>query len=434
MSKLVAFSILLLFIARASFGEAFCGADAIFGGLKGTNAPPPLRQSLALVLQGTENLERWVVSRNLKDVHNEDPLLALGLAGLQQQMTGLQKYLGDFADTLSALHMSADVGLTTSADAGVERLHQSLLRLMEHFPAADLDEALQLAERRSCHFHADEIGQKGGKCFKCGSRLSRPVPITREFGLIALGNPQRIIATIPAAPPLTNGIERTHTLRLTLANQLPLTPAKLIRAHGERVHLFLLDSSFTDYHHVHPRAARKPGEYEFEFAPRKPGPYRMWVELHVAPFGFRQYASLDLPGRGSGEAKTAADRQTTFEQDGIKYELLTGELRAGVASRLKLRVTQDGKPCAQLEPFMEAFAHLVGFGENYRTILHTHPLMTAVTNTAARGGPELEFQILPTEPGNMTFFAQVKINGQMKTAPFHLRVAREQEGEKLTLR
>ena len=71
---------------------------------------------------------------------------------------------------------------------------------------------------------------------------------------------------------------------------------------------------------------------------------------------------------------------------------------------------------------MAAFAHIVGFNEDYKTILHMHPKGAPIFNEGARGGPELEFQIYTLRPGFIRLFTQVQIGGQQEFIPFGITV------------
>jgi hypothetical protein len=71
---------------------------------------------------------------------------------------------------------------------------------------------------------------------------------------------------------------------------------------------------------------------------------------------------------------------------------------------------------------MATFAHWVGFNEDYKTVLHIHPKGGPVLDSRQRGGPELEFQIYPLQPGFYRLFAQVQIDGISKFAPFGFEV------------
>ena len=420
-------------LADGRLGEAFCGADALFASMP-TNGAVDVGRALAMLLQATENLNRYVAGERLNQFHREDKLLAFGLGSLQQAtnfapgaiLTNVLQALGEFTAQLGALQMVGDTRSQLSAEPQLLRLNRALNGITSLFPRTNLAEAVELASRRSCPNHSTLIGHKGEKCWNCGAVLNRPVPLLPDRNGTV---PQAIVAAIKSNAPLHQGTAQHVTLRLSTANTAPLTPAQLIRVHGQKIHLFLLDTSSGDYHHVHPQLGSKPGEYEFEFTPTQAGDYRLWVEAHVFPFAFREYAMADLPGIGSGDAPTVPREQTSFEANGLRYELVpeAAGLRTGTNSRLKLRVLrQDGSPFAQLEPIMEAYAHLVGFGEDRRSILHTHPTGAPVTDQSARGGPELEFQVLPPQAGYVRWFAQVKIAEKVRMVPFTTKVAPEE--------
>jgi hypothetical protein len=71
---------------------------------------------------------------------------------------------------------------------------------------------------------------------------------------------------------------------------------------------------------------------------------------------------------------------------------------------------------------MGAFAHVVGFSENYHSIMHIHPMGKEPETAQDRGGPVLHFHIDPNRPGFVKIFAQVRIKGQDFYAPFSVMV------------
>ena len=78
----------------------------------------------------------------------------------------------------------------------------------------------------------------------------------------------------------------------------------------------------------------------------------------------------------------------------------------------------QGKP---LEPVLGAFAHIVGFNEDFKTVLHAHPLGDAPKDENARGGPDLEFHIVFPSAGFYKIFVQLKIAGKDLFVPFGVR-------------
>lgn len=222
------------------------------------------------------------------------------------------------------------------------------------------------------------------------------------------------------------GKKTTVVLKLiTKKDGKPVTLNDLKEVHTEKVHLLMIDSSLTDYHHIHPQAASQSGEYTFTFTPVKPGPYRVWADLIPVTTETQEYVMTDLPAFTKGE--TVADRQPKLKTDvhGLNFELTfeTLTLTAGKEILAKLKITdKNGKVFNQLEPVMGAYAHLVGFGEDFKSIAHVHPMGSEPKQASDRGVGELEFHIVPTQAGIMRLFAQVRINGADQFAKFTLKI------------
>jgi hypothetical protein len=133
----------------------------------------------------------------------------------------------------------------------------------------------------------------------------------------------------------------------------------------------------------------------------------------------------DIPSTTAGELLT--NRAVNFKAsvDRLTYELIFPQktIRVGQPATVRLRITSaDGKGFTQLEPLMATFAHLVGFNQDYKTVMHMHPKGAPILDPTARGGPELEFQIYPLQPGFVRLFAQVQIKGRSHFAPFGLQI------------
>ena len=135
----------------------------------------------------------------------------------------------------------------------------------------------------------------------------------------------------------------------------------------------------------------------------------------------------DIPATTAAEPLT--DRAVNFKTtvNGLNYELILAQktIQVGRPALARLRITNaDGKGFTQLEPLMATFAHLVGFNQDYKTVMHMHPRGAPVLDPAARGGPELEFQIYALQPGFVRLFAQVQVEGRSRFAPFGLEITR----------
>ncbi len=197
--------------------------------------------------------------------------------------------------------------------------------------------------------------------------------------------------------------------------------------HTEKIHLFIIDWSLTDYHHEHPRPMRMAGKFSFPFTPRKPGAYLVWADLRPEPMGLQEFVSTTIPATSESEplADTTPTNRVTF--DGLTYEVLfrDHDLQTGKSISGRLRITdRTGQPFTQLEPVMDSFAHLVGFYGDRKSVLHIHPSGPPVLSASARGGPELAFQFYPLQAGLIRLFVQVQIAGAPKIIPFAIQITR----------
>ena len=270
---------------------------------------------------------------------------------------------------------------------------------------------------------------KPGKCPKCGMSLKQ----IAEGGPGAGGHGGHatvptLRASVTTTSPLQVNQKAEATLRLSKKDGSPVLKSDLQEAHTKRIHLLIIDASLTDYHHEHPESTGVPGEYAFSFTPRKPGPYRVWADLLPVATDAQEYAIADVAAPTPGEPITERDLKSVDEVDGLKYEVVfnKAKLKVGEPAMGKLRITQpDGKIFSQLEPIMGAYAHLVGFGEDYKSIVHIHPMGAEPTKDTDRGAGSLEFHIEPEQPGLMRLYAQVQIGGVSKFARFTLHSENE---------
>ncbi|PZP56517.1 MAG: hypothetical protein DI586_03475 [Micavibrio aeruginosavorus] len=231
------------------------------------------------------------------------------------------------------------------------------------------------------------------------------------------------LALEPAAA-LEAGKTTQVTVKLNAATDgKPLTFDDLKEAHTKKLHLLVIDPSLSDYHHIHPVAGKNPGEYVFDFTPLKNDSYRVWADVIPVATDKQEYVQTDM-GTPAKE-KSGIDKSTnmTATVDGYTFTLaLDGEPKAGAPVMGSVTVTKDGQPFTQLEPVMGAFAHVVGFTEDYNSVLHVHPMGQEPSSDTERGGPKLEFHIEPEKPGFVKLFAQVRIGGKDIFAPFGVTV------------
>ncbi|MDE3060677.1 MAG: hypothetical protein KGJ06_06670 [Pseudomonadota bacterium] len=223
--------------------------------------------------------------------------------------------------------------------------------------------------------------------------------------------------TLMAGKPVTVLVKLNNVQQHSL-----ITPDQLEVTHTQPLHLLLIDQTFTDYQHIHPEPTATPGIYSFTFTPALPGAYRVWADVTLKSTGTQEFAMADLGNYHPGAIDRSERNETVME--GYRFGLSFDKPPvAGGESVAMIHVTSSsGQPVDTLEPVMGAFAHLVGFYDDFHTVLHTHPMDGEAADSTARGGPDLMFHLMPQKSGFIRLFAQVKINGRELFVPFGISV------------
>ena len=383
-----------------------------------------------MLIQMMDRLRSAVAQKDFTLIHLEDrvasaavstllkPLTSSGTPNAAAQKSAWMKFVQD----ISALHTAADGSEAETSATLFKQVDAQFRKLQEDSDPAVLKAARELAERYTCPMHADVIGGKGDTCGQCGMELDQLVVLVPSQA----ATQHAVRATITTDAPLEAGKPARAILQLRRTDGEPVTPAELIETHTRKIHLLVVDGSLTDYHHEHPLPTDTPGDYAFDFTPAKPGSYLAWADLRPLPMGLQEYEKAIIAGAGTAEPVGNKEPRLKGDAGGLHFELILAQprVKAGEPILAKLRVTKpDGSGFDQLEPVMEAFAHLVGFNEDKETVLHMHPSGAPLRNGNERGGPELDFKIYTTKPGFVRLFAQVQVGGRQVFVPFGIRVA-----------
>jgi hypothetical protein len=203
-------------------------------------------------------------------------------------------------------------------------------------------------------------------------------------------------------------------------------PEALLVTHTAKLHALVLDPQFQDYHHAHPQPTGNAGEYEFRFTPQRDGPYRLWIDALPSATGREEFPFCDLSSNANPATalpKLAAAQMTAVADDFVcELSFPDGKVRMGEVAGAQLTIRdRDGHPVQCLQPTMGAFAHIVGFAADYKTVLHIHPL-GAMPKPDDMGGPTVRFRFRPDLAGDLRLFVQFQTGGAMHVAGFATRV------------
>lgn len=275
-----------------------------------------------------------------------------------------------------------------------------------------------------CPMHPDFVAAaRETPCGKCGMQLlTRRIPYS--FIYMKPGEPT-VRLSAQASGPVEAGKRLEVKVRLSKADNSPVVPDDLMVMHTQPIHLLIEEPGLGDYHHEHPVETETPGVYAFSFTPQRSAPYRIWADLVPVTTGVQELPFTDLPSVGTAGKITDRADKFTSKVEGFSLVMRTGaRLQANQAQRLDVMVADsEGRPVTQLEPVMNAFAHLVGFYDDFQTVVHLHPTGGDVTDADALGGPGLSFMFFPPRAGFIRLYCQVSVGGRMIFAPFNMNVA-----------
>ena len=409
-------------------------------GIAAARSDPP---ASAGILNPKTDAEAWNAIRLATD--NVEELISQNrLAEIPVQVSYCSPALRTLARTVADGTAVADVGQQATRAIGwlgyIARAAQedsganvkegyAKLRLLLDDIARSFDPKAVAADIYFCPMHSDVLSEDPKTlCTKCGMYLlKRRLPYS--FIYTAPGA-QTTRMTATASGPAVAGEPLTVKVRLEKADKSPVLHDDLIVMHTQPIHLLIEEPGLADYHHKHPVPTQVPGEYEFQFTPQKTAPYRIWADIVPVTTGVQELPSADLPSEGKAQAVADTVTRFTYEASGYKFRLILGNgadrpPKAQEARGMTITITDTkDKPLSQLEPVMNAFAHLVGFYDDYKTVVHLHPTGGEVLGSEARGGPSLGFVFFPPKPGFLRLYCQVSIAGRMIFAPFNVNVER----------
>lgn len=392
--------------------------------------PPPTSAPEAwnVINQSVENVGKCLDTNQLKEITAHVVNCSPAFRFLQ----GEAKRRNDkgLYDELEKLFYSGDA-IITAVRQGEDPVGKGRAALVAHRAALEgvmrhyKPEVLS-AQVYACPMHPLERSlDPAAPCPKCGMKLIRrriPASTTYERP----GDPSmKLVAK--SDQPLQVGRKATVTVTLSKLDGTPITRRDLLTMHTEKIHLLIVDPSLGDYHHEHPAPTGKAGEYQFSFTPNRPGPYRIFADVVPAETGVQEYVVGDIPAETQPQGIEDKQTRLTSEVDGfnfvLKFDAPGGRLKAGEPITGELTVlAPDALPYKQLQPVMGAFAHLVAFNEDYKTVLHIHPEGAEPDRPEARGGPTLRFKLYAPVPGYYRLYAQTQIMDEAKFAPFNITV------------
>lgn len=207
--------------------------------------------------------------------------------------------------------------------------------------------------------------------------------------------------------------DATLRFRILGAGDEPVT--RFATAHGKKLHLIVVRRDLAFFQHVHPVMAAD-GTWSVDADLAEAGTYRVFADFQPATEDEGLTLGQDLFVGGAYEPQTVPPAATSSTVSPYQVDL-DGHLVAGKTSRLTLTVTKDGEAVTDLEPYLEAYGHLVALRDGDLAYLHVHP-EGAPGDGRTEPGPEITFSAEVPSAGTYRLFLDFQHAGEVRTAAF----------------
>lgn len=207
-------------------------------------------------------------------------------------------------------------------------------------------------------------------------------------------------------------------LRFTIQGPDGKPVTKYTKTHEKDLHLIVVRRDLSGFHHVHPTMAAD-GTWSIPFTFTAGGTWRLYADFQPAGHDSTITLGTDVNVTGLYVPVPVAEPASVYSFDGYDVTL-AGTPVAGKESELTFKISRDGKPVTDLQPYLGAFGHLVSLRGGDLAYLHNHPAEHA--EPGAKGGPSITFATTFPTAGTYSLFLDFQHAGAVHTAEFTVRV------------
>jgi hypothetical protein len=216
----------------------------------------------------------------------------------------------------------------------------------------------------------------------------------------------------PETTTITPGEATGFRFTVTGPDGRPVTGYQTL--HDKKLHFIVVSRDLSGFQHLHPELTGG-GVWSVRLTLPAAGVYRAFADF--APEGGTGLTlGADLRAGGDYAPKKPPAPGRTATVDGYTVTL-AGDLVPGASSKLTLKVSKDGRPVTDLQPYLGAYGHLVALRAGDLAYLHVHP-DGEPGDGETRAGPEITFYAEVPSRGEYRLFLDFRHNGEVRTAAF----------------
>lgn len=207
------------------------------------------------------------------------------------------------------------------------------------------------------------------------------------------------------------------TFRILGPDGEPVTAYR--REHDKDLHLIVVKRDLSSFQHVHP-TRDSAGRWSVD-VDLTPGTWRVFADFVPTKHGETLTLGTDLDVAGAYDPKPVPAQAPTATVGDYTVSL-KGDLAPGKDTKLTLSVAKDGRPVADLQPYLGAYGHLVALRDGDLGYLHVHPDGEPDDGTT-EPGPKVAFHATAPSAGTYRLYLDFKHGGVVRTAEFTVRTA-----------
>jgi hypothetical protein len=251
-----------------------------------------------------------------------------------------------------------------------------------------------------------------GKCPRCGMKLVASLPEHRNFRLVVAPRPNPVQAGAPA--------KLEFSLRDPASGKLVQRYEKV---HDRLFHLFIISEDLSYFAHEHPEQQRN-GKFLLSVTLPMAASYRLLADCYPAGATpqFLPATLFTANPKLEGTPKLTPDRAPKKSAN-LTVTLTTEPAQPIAGQETLLFFTVD--PADRIEPYLQAWAHLLAASDDLIDLIHDHPLYVDGVPPADLKRPfpsRIQFNVIFPREAMYRVWVQCQRAGILNTCAFTIPV------------
>ncbi len=208
-----------------------------------------------------------------------------------------------------------------------------------------------------------------------------------------------------------------------------LTPDNLQATGRYKIHLLVVDPTFTDFHHLHAEPSTTPYAFNFSFTPKISSSYKLLADITPASTGKEQFIS----GWIGDSDYSFVDRKVAYTTAKAGYIFnisFDAPPKAGIPVEININVTDSENKPATWQIQMPGWEtrivetnSIIGFYDDQKNVITATQFMEHRDPFQTTEGPDIKFNVQPPVAGYIKLFVQLNINNKDIIVPFSFFVS-----------